>query len=358
LLLFFASLAACGQPDTFPAATLRSPLPPVELPAVMSVTNPTGPVITPQQAGAIVRAFWPLNERAKATNDQRLTDMLESGPAAEFDDAVSLDNLQRPHLPNLRVVRPLNGLEVFVPLQASFPAYFLADVLTTVYGTSPEGDPPGTVSVEVYVFVRPDAGHPWRAGLRTFGPTRLGVITNPREPSYLPTLTASRNLTVDPRTVPALLAAYWQQYYITGAPPASIFAPGRWTTEKMQALLKTMRQFAADTGIKERTEYFADPRRDGLYEFAVNGGWDLTCFTVRYATVQTRPGGRALHQDPGRDNYGGWLAPGDYQQITTTGLRQTCAWVSPVGSQGAGVLVMGHEGGDLLSTGVPTRTSG
>lgn len=349
-------LAGCGPRDTFPAAA--SSLPPVDLPAVMSVTNTSGSVITPQQAEAVVRAFWPLNERAKATNDQRLTDMLESGPAAEFDDAVSRDNVHRPHLPNLRVVRPLNGLEVFVPLQTSFPAYFLADVLTTVYGTSPEGDPPGTATVDVFVFVRLNAGTTWHAALRTFGPTRLGVITNPSAPPYLPALPASHTLTVNPKTVPALLAAYWQQYYISGAAPASIFAPGRWTTEKMQRLLKEVRQFAQDTGIREQTEYFVDLKRDGLYEFAVNGGYDLTCFTVRYSTVQTRPGGRLLHQDPARDNYGGSLAPGDYQRITTSGLRQTCAWVSLVGYQGDGVLVMGHEGGDLLTTGIPAGTSG
>jgi hypothetical protein len=351
-------LAACGQSDSFPANTSQpaSPLP--ELPAAMLVTNPSGPVITPVQAAAVVRAFWPLNERANATNDRRLTDMLDSGPAAEFEDAVSADNLARPSLPDLRVVRPLKGVEVFVPLQTAFPATFLADVLTTVYGTSPEGDPPGTSSVEVYVFVRPDAATPWRAALRTFGPTHLGVIIGPAGGSYLATLPGSHDLTVDPETVPSLLATYWQRYYDTGAPPPSIFAPGRWTTEKMVALLKEVRQFAADTGIRETTEYSVDLKRDGLFQFAVNGNWDLACFTVRYSTVQIPAAGHVLHQDPARNNYGGSLPPGQYVRITTTGLRQTCAWLPPVGYKGEGVLVMGHEGGNLLVSGIPVGASG
>ena len=351
-------LAGCGQPDTFPAGGPRPSSSPVELPVVMSVTNPSGSVITPEQAEAVVRAFWPLDERAKASNDQRLTDMLETGPAAEFDDAVTLDNLHRPELPNLRVVRQLNGVEVFVPRQTSFPASFMANVLATVYGTSPEGDPPGTVTVDVFVFWRPDASTTWRAALHSFGPTHLGVITNPTGSPYLAALPGSRELTVDPKTVPALLAAYWQQYYLTGTPPESVFAAGRWTTEKMQALVKEVRQFTAQTGIQEQTEYFVDLQRDGLFEFAVNGGWDLTCFTVRYSLVQIPAAGRVLHQDLARNNYGGWLAPGEYQRVTTTGLRETCAWVPPAGYQGEGVLVMGHEGGQLLVTGVPARISG
>jgi hypothetical protein len=136
-----------------------------------------------------------------------------------------------------------------------------------------------------------------------------------------------------------------------------VFAAGRWTTEKMEALVQEMRQFAARTGIQEQTEYFVDLKRDGLYEFTVNGGWDLTCFTVRYSAVQTRPG-RPLHQDPGRSNYAASLAPGDYQRISISGLRQTCAWVPPAGYQGAGVLVMGHEGGDVLTSGIPVGVSG
>ncbi len=174
----------------------------------MRATNPSGPVITPEQAEAVVRAFWPLQELALSSNDRRLTDMVESGPAAEFDDAVSVDNLQRLHLPNLRVVRPLNGVEVFVPLQSSFPATFLAEVLTTVFGTSPEGDPPGTPSVEVLVFQRPDAATPWRVALRTFGPTRMGVIRRLLGASYLGTAPNSYFLAVDPKTVPTLLASY------------------------------------------------------------------------------------------------------------------------------------------------------
>jgi len=349
--------AACGQQDTFPSDRLRPAAAPVELPAVLRITNPSGPVITPDQAAAVVRAFWPLDEQAKATNDQRLTDMLETGPAAEFDDAVTVDNLQRPNLPNLRVVRPMDGVEVFLPPQTSFPAYFLADVLTTVYGTSPQGDRPGTVMVDVFVFWRSDAKSTWRVALHSFGPTRLGVITNPTASPYLPAPPGRRDLSVDPKTVPALLADYWQRYYVTGTPPQSVFAAGRWTTEKMEALVQEMRQFAARTGIQEQTEYFVDLKRDGLYEFTFNGGWDLTCFTVRYSAVQTRPG-RPLHQDPGRSNYAASLAPGDYQRISISGLRQTCAWVPPAGYQGAGVLVMGHEGGDVLTSGIPVGVSG
>lgn len=356
LLVLLLAPAACGQQDTFVTDRLRPSTPPIELPAVLSATNSSGPVITPLQADAVVRAFWPLDERAKATNDQHLTDMLETGPAAEFDDAVTVDNLQRPSLPNLRVVRPMSGIEVFVPLQTSFPAYFLADVLTTVYGTSPEGSRPGTAMVDVFVFLRPDAGTGWRVALHTFGPTRLGVITNPTGSPYLRALPGRRDLTVDPGMVPALLADYWQQYYVTGTSPRSVFAPGRWTTEKMQALVNETRQFAAQTGIRDQTEYFVDLKRDGLYEFAVDRGWDLTCFTVRYADVQTRPG-RPLHQDPGRTNYAAALAPGDYQRITTDGLRQTCAWVPPAGNQG-GVLVMGHEGGNTRTSGIPVGASG
>ncbi len=357
MVVLSLALAACGERDTFPTSTSPPSTPLPELPAAMRATNPGGPVITPEQAEAVVRAYWSLNELALSTNDPRLTDMVEGGPAAEFDDAVSVDNLQRSHLPNLRVVRPLLGVQVFVPLQNFFPATFLAEAFTMVYGTSPEGDRPGTPSIEVLVFQRPDAATPWRVALRTFGPTRIGVITRPPGASYLGPAPGSRDLAVDPKTVPALLAAYWQEYWDTGAPPQSILAPGRWTTEKMQALVKEARQFAAATGISEQGKYSVDLHRDGLYEFAANGSWDLACFTVRYSSVQTPPSGHILRQDQARDHCGGLLPPGDYLQITWVGLRQTCARVPPAGHQGEGVLIMGHEGGTVSTTGIRAGSS-
>lgn len=122
------------------------------------------PAVTPSQARRIVTAWWPLHESGLVRNDIALTDALEAGPAREYDDAVSHDNLVRGG--NLRVVRPDADLQVLVPWTPQLPASFLAEVKTTVYGTTSDF-PPDTPYTEILVFSRQNQRSPWTVMLRT-----------------------------------------------------------------------------------------------------------------------------------------------------------------------------------------------
>jgi hypothetical protein len=343
-----AAVAALAVLACSPAAANHGPaLPP--LPRELSLGNSSGPVVTPAQAGEIVSALWPLRERALAQNDAAATDRLETDVAREFDDAVSADDRARPHLPNLRTVRGHLSIWVFVPVQRTYPAAFLAEVVTSLNGAAPSPNPIVTSPYsELMVMTRRDRWSTWMLGLDTgyaAGPsvfpdeTGAGFDAGP-----LPSWAA-------PADLPGMLAGYWQSWIDTGAPPAGPdpWGPGYWTTER-GGYLAQHRNGApqASCGCIGQARYAADPAADGLWTFTIRnldaaGPLDLTCSTVRVRDrLSPAPPDTTLQQDDLRDNWGGLLAPGLYTSMTQDSVRQTCIESAPARS--AGLAAVGGNG--------------
>jgi hypothetical protein len=195
---------------------------------------------------------------------------------------------------------------------------------------------------------------PWKAALReSVLPYRWPPdLTPTAKPGDVYEAQLQGPYVVDPRTVPNALAAYWQNWYSIGAAPAdSIFAPGFATTELGQKSFQEHYADEARNGVKYSRSYTDAPGADGLFQFRVNGDSDLTCFTIRFfETDQSAQPNGVLHQDPNRTNWGGWLEPGIYSTIQTSAIRQTCALIPPLSSDGQ-VSVEGYAGGDYLTTG-------
>lgn len=345
IFVLVSSAIASFQPQDA-EASIRSgtPSPSPILPSDLYLGGGSLPLVTPSQASQILAAWWPLHELALADNNIRLSDMLEAGPSREYDDAVSRDNIIRGG--NLRVARHYTDSRVLVPWLAQFPAYFLAEVATTVYGTSSDYAP-GTPYTEVLVFSRASKQGPWMVMLRT-GHTNSAFdeVTPFMQGSEAFDSAAPRPNWISPVSVPLDLADYWNQCYSNGPPAHPPFVQGYWTSQRCPQL-QSDRLTALRQGIKTNGNYYASLKQDGFWEFNVYGGWDFACFTLRLDRQQRAING-VLLQNKSRSHYGGWLAPGTYSEITTSTLRQSCALIPPTPRgtpEFPGIGIVGGEGG-------------
>jgi hypothetical protein len=316
---------------------------PIKVPGAFTVTGPEGAVISPDQARALVRAWWPMEEQALAQNDSAVIDAIETGPAAEYNDAVTRDNLVRGG--NLRQARQLVDVQVRVPAIAQYPGYFFAEVLTTTFATADAVEGHAIPYQEFLVFVRPGASTPWKVALDTGGnagswPPFSPVYAGGTQYEDTPT----GQYLYDPLRLPQFFATLSSRYLRGGRPPqvmSSIFQPGYWTSQVFEDTLKhTAGEQRLD--LIDKWSFSADAKRDGFYQFAVAGDSNLVCFTLRYLRRVTHLGGLVV-QDDQQDNWGGWLKPGRYRTIEIQGLRQTCALDPP--SQRGQIQVFGGNGG-------------
>ena len=201
------------------------------------------------------------------------------------------------------------------------------------------------------VFVRPDVASAWKVTLDTGGVR--GSVWPPFPPTPLagtvfeaPVGGAFGN---DPENVPRTFADFNQRFLDDGVVPLNFpFLDGFWTRDFMTKLVQDDKASVATTGVHHKTSYSVDPSADGLYQFTVEDGRDLACFTLRYTQISTIPG-KLEYQDRRRNNWGGWLGPGVYSSIKTRGIRQTCALVGRTGE--TGVAVFGGNGGNVSATG-------
>lgn len=334
-----------------PAVIAATPAPSPTLPPDLYLGGNVTPALNSAVAGRILTAWWPLHERALASNDIAMTDALETGPARAFDDAVSRENIAVGG--NLRVVREFSDFRVFVPWQYHLPAYFLAEVATAVYGTTNEY-PKGTPYIEILLFTRADEKSHWMASLRT-GHTNGGFDEGTSFQRDFETYNMQPPTLrwIKPTDVPAKLADYWSYCYVHGSPAEPPFVKGFWTTEFCPRL-QSDREHELSLGIKTSGNYYVDLKRDGFWEFNVYGDWDFACFTVRVERKLTSARG-ALNQDRSRNNYGGLLAPGIYSVITDSILHQSCVLIPPTAEgvpQFPGIGIVGGDGGIVAMSGV------
>ena len=319
----------------------------VHLPAVFYTGNLSGPVINQTQAKTVLQEWWPVSEKALATNDVSETDALEEGAAAQYDDGVTVDNLARKV--NLRTIRKYTDTFVFVPKQTSYPAFFVGFVKTTVYPTSPQVVKPGTPYIETLIFLRRNQGSPWKVVLNEGSGAgypdlpavdKDGFLTQAAPPKW-----------IDPKAVPPLLASYWQSWNdLGGAPPGSNFKPGFWTNEFGQRLIDATRLDAAQHGHRDSRTFSVDLDRDGFWQFPMKGV-EIACFTVRYSKQLTPVSAASvLTQSRSRAEFGGWIAPGTYKSITLQSLQQHCARIGP--SEADGIMILGGNGGPYDGSGV------
>jgi len=330
VLVVVAAVAAAPAP----AAAPERPSPghlivgkAISLPPALFEANPPGSssLITPAQTVDVAKTMWGLWETALVASDTRAMTQLAAGP-------LLTGKINECALPSGECVfekspRPFTELHTIVPLQQTYPLYFLSEVRTTEYVDTASGLMDLEPWIELQVLVKQTAKTPWQLRFDTgynsgnksaptlffFNFTPDGYNPEPTQPPPVPVQ----------RFLP-LLAAYWQSFKEHGrAPSPNSFVDDGYTS----GVGKQFAEHRAGTvyaGHRDTFRFGVDASV-GSWQFAVGGGFPFVCGAVRdLATF--KPDGGLLFQNADESNYGIPLRPGRYRQIVTSADHFTCVY--------------------------------
>jgi hypothetical protein len=350
--------ASTAAPTATPLPTDEpTPTPPPDFAALLAPLRnqavPAGSAtITPAAAQTLVRAFWPVREQGLSRRSAETIRAIEDGSAREWDVIGCTMGCPPPQ------PRPAGEVRVFVPYQTTYPASFMAEVMSTTYHSTT------TPMTEIFVFTRQSPSAPWYISFNTnfTGPAHLADVAPLDQRDF------AQPVSPDPRHAPVALigglAAYWQHWRDTGtAPPKTEFTDGYFSSGVGKDIGAGRQDFAAE-GIDEHATYTADPQA-GLWSFALEGTSPggsspntaaLTCGTVRLRSVSTPLAkGGAVVQDTDLLPYGNLLRPGSYSSVTVTGLHMTCLRTQ---TGQLGIEAIGDSGEQTRVVGVPISGAG
>ncbi len=322
--------------------------PAIKIPAVLFESGAPGSasLVTPAQADRVAAEMWKLWDGAEvASNTRALTQLASPGPllAGTLNACASAGGRctfeARPRQPK--------ALLTVVPLQRSYPIYFLSEVRTTAWSTTGSSDlAVHEPWLDIRILTKASARAQWKLSFVT-GSDGL----NRTLPSLLPTLARTTGPGGDSYNEPAIqpwpvprsrflssLASYWQSYMDTGRAPAhgkNVFVDDGYTSGVGYQLAKD-RQGSVYIGHRENFKLSVDPRA-GHWEFSVGEGFAMECGAiVDHATFTPLTG--LLSQNSDESNWGVPLAPGQYRQISSATDRETCIYPIKGGLDATGDL--------------------
>jgi len=323
---------------------------PITVPAALFEANPPGStsLVTPTQATAVATAIWHLWETAQVSGDTRaLSQLITPGSLLDSTlyDCVNPVSRCAPETSP----RTFSALVPIVPLQTSYPLYFLAEFDTTeLVANSQSGINQWVPWVELQILTKTTPANPWMLSFDSGYDDVNPQVT----PPFLPFLqgeprsangtwlTGTYNLPVTssapvaPSQFLPLLADYYQSYKDTQEPPASSpFVANGAASEEGQSLA-TSPQGSVYAGARNGYTFSVDASA-GQWEFSVQGGYPMVCGSVFDTSTQTAVSG-LLYQNPDETNYGAPLAPGTYRVITTKTDHETCVYTVAGGLDKAG----------------------
>jgi hypothetical protein len=309
-------------------------------PRSLYLANPPGSaaLVTSAQADQVARTMWNRWEEAQIQrNTTALTELVAPGPILRSE----LLQCAWPTggcVPETRP-RPIFSLESVVPLQRTYPIYFLAQVATNEY----VGDNFGTNDisrwVELQVLTKAGPTTPWKL---SFDAGYDGVHSPPPEMAFdqqgagapvagaaPPLLNPAPTNTgpVGPARFLPLLAAYWQSWKDAGAAPAHNLFRNDGDTSGFGQEIAGSRQGNTEGGYEQQYHYSFD-RDAGSWLFSAYGGYPVECGTVEVTDTATPVDGIPLEQGSDRTDWGMALAPGLYSRIVTTNTHQSCVYAA------------------------------
>jgi hypothetical protein len=323
----------------------------IRLPASLYLASDANPLITPSQARIVATTMWGLWERALVAKDTRaLTQLIAPGPFLG-------GTLQQCVFPAGNCVfektpRTFTTLVPVVPVEHTYPLYFLAEFATTESVQDANGLSEVRPWVELQVLTKSSSTEPWRLsfdtgydGIGANQPPLLpfeqnGDLYNPA-PSAAPIFPASAFLQI--------LAMYWQSYKDTGQPPQvnNFFVNDGGTSGQGQQFAQ-VRQNSIYAGSVEHFTLSADPGA-GEWRFTVSGGYPMECGSVLDTATNTGIKNELLGQNQDETNFGWPLPPGSYRRITTKTVHETCIfadqnYLDAAGSETDTFAVTGEPG--------------
>jgi hypothetical protein len=338
----YLALSRFDSHDRADLTPLPAPAAPVH--AVVPTWQPGPPagggvVVTRQMAEDVVARWWPAHSLALRDADVPALTRLTGGTGRRWEvGAVACGCLES------STVRPMLRASYYVPRQTTYPARFVAEVLTAYSA--------GNKGVELLVFSRSSRTAPWQVMENSFyGPMpghRAALHTQDQD------LVDSNGL-VEPgspaqaartRAAAARLAAVWQEAKVTGQIPrsASAFTLGGQTMDRIVHVAGHRQNRVQDNGLLAHFHYYAK-RSDPVVVVPYGPGYDLGCAPLRSTITYWGQPGRVVHQDPGLRNWGTGVPAGDYRSITLHEAWPTCFVLSRTGTGPVFVFNQEYGGG-------------
>ncbi len=316
--------------------------PRISLPSALFANTPSGDgvLVTADEASRIARADWPLWQKAMITNDTRALSELVA-PGAFQTGIIAACALDGHSCTTYASPLVLHSLTAVVPVETSYPLYFLAEV--TAAGSIPSsssGIPLTGMTVEE-IFTRGSPQNPWRiAEYMEISPQSDGsfyqfpfAFETASEAGY-PSLPVTDTFNPVPNAgTPGIwasiyessLAEYWQHWKVAGSPPVpSLFPVSGNAWSDGQELGASCREGCVTHGTANYYN-FHSALSLGNWVFSAAGSLPMVCGSI-VDSSQNLPaqGGGLLHQDPGRENWGEVLTPGTYSEISIETLHPVC----------------------------------
>ena len=310
-------------------------------------------LLNSNQALSVASTMWSLWQQALVRNDTRaLTQLVSPG----FLLRGEIYNCVWPSGGCVEQRKPLvtDSVVPVVPIQHSYPLYFMAEVTTKAYVQNNSG--PSTLEpwLELQILTKASPSSHWRlsfdsgyAGANGANPPILPIDGveysctaaefncldyNP-QPDITPPVPATQYL--------PLLAQYWQSWKVAKAAPAHTLFVRDGDTSGFGASLA---QSPENSG--NRYDFHLDAAQ-GVWSFSALG-YPMMCGTIVDTSTQLSRS-YPFNQNVNRTNYGMQLPPGLYSSIMTQTTHQTCVY-----DTGHGLDAVGVDGFAATITG--TRT--
>lgn len=301
-----------------------------------------GVVVTRQMAEDVVARWWPAHSQALRDGDLAALAQLTGGAGRRWEvGAVACRCLKTSTL------RQMLRANYYVPRQTSYPARFVAEVLTAYS--------PGHKVVEILVFSRSGPAAPWQViedSAYSGGPghpTTMTAQDQDQVDSDGLVAQASRAQVARTRAAAARLAAVWQEAKQTGRVPASAsaFTLGGQTGDRIKMVAWHRQDRVQNNGLLGHYRYYTT-RSDPVVVVPYGPGYELGCQPLRSTVTYRGAPGQVVYQDPGQRNWGTRVPAGNYRSITLREAWPTCFVISRNGTEP--VFVVNRDYGSGIAT--------
>lgn len=269
----------------------------------------------------VVAALWGKRSAALSSHDLAALAAIDSGPALQGDTAI-IDGASTP--PTVDAASP----QIQVTSAQSYPLGFVAAMSGT--GAS------GSAIEQLAAFTQSASGAPWTISLLVDVPT-VEVSTAAPAPGAVASIGGAA---LD------ALAASWQQWAQSGAPPTGGAVPFAATAAYSTVGTQQAQQvgLSALRGVHEQVVFQSEPA--SLLQFP--GQTSTVCGAVQETAVFTGASGGAVTQPPDQATWGASVAPGPYRSVTEESVYQVC-----LASVNGAVHVLGGNGGQFSVSAAP-----
>jgi len=345
----------------------------ISLPSALFEANPVGsqfPLVTPRQSMNVAKAMWHLWETALVDSDtQALGQLISPGPILEG----TINKCADPDGKCVNEIkpRPIKSLTTIVPLQTSYPMYFLSEVRTTHYTLGLNGLDSWEPWVELQILTKDSTSSSWKIsfdsgfdGVNGGSPALLPFDLVPGS-TVPPPMAGDVNVAPNrPPPQPADqylpdLGSYWQSFVDVGhAPNNSAFVSDGYTSGVGEQLAR-FPQGSTYVGHQQSFSFDSPPSRQS-WVFSASGGYPLVCGEVDETEIDTTNPSTPMYQNSDESNYGVPLAPGYYSRITNESARDTCVLEDGGGLDAVGDLeyVYARSGTSVTTPANPSAPSG